>query len=167
MKWTLPLSVGVVFAACLTYLHVVPAQKMADSSRGAGGACCETTSCCVAGSACCAEGSACCAEGSTCPATETFPCYVIHETNGLGDLVKSVDVTACETVSDILTKASETLEVVGTDIWISRLGDDGARPEQILRVNFLDMSEGIDPATNYQITPYDRIFIKDQDKTDQ
>jgi hypothetical protein len=59
------------------------------------------------------------------------------------------------------------LDLAGKDAWSSRLGSKAEGPEQILPVSFLDIGGGIDTITSFEIIPFDRVFIRDQDRIEK
>lgn len=133
MKWSLPLTLGTVFLGSLAYLHLAPKAEETSSSLPTAKA---ESSCCTPGAGCCAEGAACC-EHANAVAAES-PC--------------GLPGTAGGSIDDLFIRAGAAMVGDGTpDVWINGPGEEG--PEQVLRVNFLDMNEGVDPATSYQLLP--------------
>jgi polysaccharide export outer membrane protein len=87
--------------------------------------------------------------------------YVIADRPGLGELLVRAPVTGNETVLDAVSQiyglpaaASKKL------VWISRPAPEDASCNQILPVDWLAITQGGSTATNYQIFPGDRIYVK-------
>jgi protein involved in polysaccharide export with SLBB domain len=85
--------------------------------------------------------------------------YVITEGAGLGDLVARFPVTGNETVLDAITQIGGTSRMSGSDVWIARPAPGGVGCDEILPVNWKEITKGGGTATNYQVLPGDRIFI--------
>lgn len=87
--------------------------------------------------------------------------YVILEGGGNGDQIVSFPVTGNETVLDAMANIQSTSSVSSQDIWIARPAPDGLGYEQMLPVNWKDITRGGQTATNYQIFPGDRIIVRE------
>jgi polysaccharide biosynthesis/export protein len=85
--------------------------------------------------------------------------YVITEGAGLGEGVNTFPVTGNETVLDAISQIQGLRQVSSKTIWIARPAPDGAGCDQILPVNWREITRGGATATNYQILPGDRVFI--------
>lgn len=85
--------------------------------------------------------------------------YIITQGGGFGDNVVQLPVTGNETVLDALASLGGISQVSSSKIWIARPARNGAGCEQILPVNYEDITRGASTATNYQILPGDRVFI--------
>jgi polysaccharide export outer membrane protein len=85
--------------------------------------------------------------------------YIITQGGGFGDNVVPVPITGNETVLDAIATLGGISQVSSTKIWIARPARNGTSCEQILQVNWKDISSGALTATNYQILPGDRVFI--------
>jgi polysaccharide export outer membrane protein len=85
--------------------------------------------------------------------------YIITQGAGLGDDVVRVPITGNETVLDAVATLGGISQVSSTKMWIARPAPNGVGCEQILPVNWSDISTGAITATNYQLMPGDRLFI--------
>jgi len=85
--------------------------------------------------------------------------YVITQGAGLGDNVVEAPVTGNETVLDAIARIGGISQVSSTNIWIARPAPNGVGCEQILPVNWDEISRGAATATNYQLMPGDRLYI--------
>jgi polysaccharide export outer membrane protein len=85
--------------------------------------------------------------------------YIITQGAGLGDDVIRVPSTGNETVLDAVATLGGISQVSSTKMWIARPAPNGVGCEQILPVNWSDISQGASTATNYQLMPGDRLFI--------
>jgi hypothetical protein len=78
---------------------------------------------------------------------------------GLGDNVVETPITGNETVLDAIARIGGISQVSSTNIWIARPAPNGVGCEQILPVNWHEISSGASTATNYQMMPGDRLLI--------
>jgi protein involved in polysaccharide export with SLBB domain len=85
--------------------------------------------------------------------------YVVTEGAGLGDNVAEAPITGNETVLDAIARIGGISQVSSTNIWIARPAPNGVGCEQILPVNWDEISRGASTATNYQLMPGDRLYI--------
>jgi polysaccharide export outer membrane protein len=85
--------------------------------------------------------------------------YIITQGAGLGDDVVRAPITGNETVIDAVANLGGISQVSSTKMWIARPAPNGVGCEQILQVNWVDISRGASTATNYQLMPGDRLFI--------
>jgi protein involved in polysaccharide export with SLBB domain len=85
--------------------------------------------------------------------------YVITQGAGLGDNVVDLPVTGNETVMDAISRIGGISQVSSTNIWIARPAPNDVACEQILPVNWEEISRGGITATNYQLFPGDRLYI--------
>jgi polysaccharide export outer membrane protein len=85
--------------------------------------------------------------------------YIITQGAGLGDDVARVPITGNETVLDAVSQISGISQVSSTKMWIARPAPNGVGCEQILPINWKDITMGASTATNYQLMPGDRLFI--------
>jgi hypothetical protein len=91
--------------------------------------------------------------------------YVITDLAGNGDQVTRLPITGNETVLDAISLNAVRPGVNGLSpvsskhhIWVARPDCHGH--EQILPVNWPGISQHAETATNYQILPGDRVFVK-------
>jgi protein involved in polysaccharide export with SLBB domain len=85
--------------------------------------------------------------------------YVITQGAGLGDNVTESPITGNETVLDAISRIGGISQVSSTNIWIARPAPNGIGCEQILPVNWDEITRGGITATNYQLFPGDRLYI--------
>lgn len=87
--------------------------------------------------------------------------YIITQGGGFGDNVITQPVTGNETVLDAVAALGGLSQVSSTKIFIARPAPNGQGCEQILPVNWSDITRGASTATNYQMMPGDRLFISE------
>jgi polysaccharide biosynthesis/export protein len=85
--------------------------------------------------------------------------YIITQGGGLGDNVARFPVTGNETVLDAVSNVQGISQVSSTRMWIARPAPNGVGCEQILPVEWEQITQGASTATNYQLMPGDRLFI--------
>lgn len=85
--------------------------------------------------------------------------YVVTQGGGFGDNVSRLPITGNETVLDAVATLGGISQVSSTKLWIARPAPNGVGCEQVLPVNWKDITEGASTATNYQLLPGDRLFI--------
>ena len=85
--------------------------------------------------------------------------YIVTQGAGLGDNVVPFPITGNETVLDAIASLGGISQVSSKNIWIARPAPNGVGCEQILPVNWDEISRGASTATNYQLMPGDRLFI--------
>ncbi len=85
--------------------------------------------------------------------------YVITEGAGSGDTLVRVPITGNETVLDALAQVNGLSRLSSKNIWIARPTPGGVSCDQMLPVNWDEITKGAATATNYQVLPGDRIFI--------
>ncbi len=85
--------------------------------------------------------------------------YVITEGAGQGDLAARFPITGNETVLDAITQIGGLSRTSSTNVWIARPAPGGIGCDEILPVNWKEITKGGGTATNYQVLPGDRIFI--------
>lgn len=85
--------------------------------------------------------------------------YVVTQGAGLGDNVAEAPITGNETVLDAIARIGGISQISSTNIWIARPAPNGVGCEQILPVNWDEISRGASTATNYQLMPNDRLYI--------
>jgi polysaccharide export outer membrane protein len=87
--------------------------------------------------------------------------YVIIEGGGQGDRVQRFPITGNETVLDAISNIGGLTPFSSKAIWIARPAPYGIVCDQVLPVNWRDVTRGGSTATNYQVLPGDRIFISE------
>ncbi|HEV3022605.1 MAG TPA: polysaccharide biosynthesis/export family protein [Pirellulales bacterium] len=85
--------------------------------------------------------------------------YVITEGAGTGDLVARFPVTGNETVLDAISQINGLSRISSKNVWIARPAPGGVGCDEILPVDWREITKGAATATNYQVLPGDRIFI--------
>lgn len=89
--------------------------------------------------------------------------YVIFDGGGAGEQVYPFPITGSETVLDAIANVNG-LPVVASkrNIWVARRCPLPGRPEQILPVDWVGITQHGVTATNWQIMPGDRVYVKAQ-----
>ena len=85
--------------------------------------------------------------------------YVITQGGGFGDDVVRLPITGNETVLDAVATIGGISQISSTRMWIARPAPNGVGCEQVLPVDWADITRGASTATNYQLMPGDRLFI--------
>jgi polysaccharide export outer membrane protein len=85
--------------------------------------------------------------------------YVVTEGAGYGDTLTRFPITGNETVLDALAQVNGVSRLSSKHIWIARPAPGGVGCDQILPVNWKEITKGAATATNYQVLPGDRVFI--------
>jgi polysaccharide export outer membrane protein len=85
--------------------------------------------------------------------------YVITEGAGSGDAVVRLPITGNETVLDAIAQINGLSRLSSKNIWIARPAPGGVGCDEILPVNWKEVTKGAATATNYQVLPGDRVFI--------
>lgn len=85
--------------------------------------------------------------------------YIITQGAGFGDNIVPAPITGNDTVLDALAQIGGLSQLSSTRIWIARPAPAGTGCEQILPVNYEDITRGAITSTNYQLLPGDRLFI--------
>ncbi len=85
--------------------------------------------------------------------------YIVTQGAGLGDNVVRLPITGNETVIDAVANIGGISQLSSTKLWIARPAPNGTGCEQILPVNWVEISQGASTATNYQLMPRDRLYI--------
>jgi len=87
--------------------------------------------------------------------------YVITQGAGQGDDVAQFPITGNETVLDAIAHLGGISQLSSHKIFIARPAPNGVGCEQILPVNWAEISRGGSTATNYQLMPRDRLYISE------
>ena len=89
--------------------------------------------------------------------------YVIFDGGGFGEQVFPFPVTGSETVLDAIGNLSGIPDVASKrNIWVARRTPHPGQPWQILPVDWIGITQHGVTATNYQVLPGDRIYVKAQ-----
>lgn len=86
--------------------------------------------------------------------------YVVTDGGGLGDRVVRLPIVGGETVLDAISQIGGLNGISTNEMWIARPALDKSGVEQRLPVSWDDITKKGLTATNYQIFPGDRIYIK-------
>jgi polysaccharide export outer membrane protein len=87
--------------------------------------------------------------------------YVITDGAGYGEQVYRVPVTGSETVLDAIAQINGLPPVASKrKIWIARRTPGDGGPGHVLPVDWKGITQGGITATNYQVLPGDRIYVK-------
>jgi len=87
--------------------------------------------------------------------------YVITEGAGTGDLLARFPVTGNETVLDAISQIGGLSRLSSKRVWVARPAPGGVGCDEILPVDWREITKGAATATNYQILPGDRVFISE------
>jgi len=85
--------------------------------------------------------------------------YIISQGAGLGDGVTRVPITGNETVLDAVANVNGLSRLSSKKMWIARPVPGSRNCDQILPINWNEITAGAASATNYQILPGDRLFL--------
>ena len=85
--------------------------------------------------------------------------YIITQGGGFGDNVVRAPITGNETVLDAVAAVNGISQVSSSNLWIARPAPNGVGCEQILPIDWKDITRGASTATNYQLMPGDRLYI--------
>lgn len=85
--------------------------------------------------------------------------YVITQGGGFGDNVFRAAITGNETVLDAIANVGGISQISSARLWIARPAPNGTGCEQILPVDWKELTSGAQTATNFQLFPGDRLFI--------
>lgn len=89
--------------------------------------------------------------------------YVILDGGGNGEQVTPFPITGSETVLDAVANVNGLHSVASKrNIWVARRCPVPGQPEQILPVDWVGITQHGVTATNYQIMPGDRVYVKAQ-----
>ena len=86
--------------------------------------------------------------------------YVIFDGGGNGQTILRLPVTGNDTVLDAIAQAGGLTAVSAQQIWVARPAPAGACCDQILPVDWCAITTRGRTATNYQLLPGDRLYVK-------
>jgi polysaccharide export outer membrane protein len=86
--------------------------------------------------------------------------YLIMDGGGYGEQIVRLPCTGNETILDAVAQIEGLSQVSSKCIWIARPCPSNVGQSQILRVNWDAITAGGIAATNYQLLPGDRIYVK-------
>lgn len=87
--------------------------------------------------------------------------YIVTQGGGFGDSIVPQPVVGNETVLDALGAIGGISQLSSTKMWIARPAPNGVGCDQILPIDYEDITRGASTATNYQLFAGDRLFIAD------
>ena len=85
--------------------------------------------------------------------------YIVTQGGGFGDNIVPAPITGNDTVLDAIAQIGGLSQLSSTKVYIARPGPAGSGCEQILPVNYLDITRGAITDTNYQLLHRDRLYI--------
>jgi protein involved in polysaccharide export with SLBB domain len=85
--------------------------------------------------------------------------YVVLEGAGNGDRIERMPITGNDTVLDAIAQVGGMNQLSSRNIWIARPAPGHVGCDQILPVNWREVTRGGSAKSNYQVLPGDRIFI--------
>jgi protein involved in polysaccharide export with SLBB domain len=86
--------------------------------------------------------------------------YVIFDGAGYGEQVYRLPITGNETVLDAISQINGLPAVSSKKMWVARPGAGSGCNEQILPVKWREVAMCGAAATNYQLFPGDRLYVK-------
>ena len=87
--------------------------------------------------------------------------YVIFDGGGQGEQVIPIPVTGSDTVLDAVAVLGGLPPVASKrNVWVARRTPHAGHPEQILPVDWVGITQHGISATNYQLMPGDRVYVK-------
>ena len=89
--------------------------------------------------------------------------YVIFDGGGNGEQVLGIPFTGSDTVLDAVAYANGLPSVASKrNIWVARRTPHAGQTDQILPVDWVGLTQHGHTATNYQLFPGDRVYVKAQ-----
>jgi polysaccharide export outer membrane protein len=89
--------------------------------------------------------------------------YVISDGAGSGEQVVKLASTGNETVLDAISNVGGLSQVASKRrIWVARPAPAGCGTDQILPVDWVNITQRGETATNYQVLPGDRLYVMAQ-----
>jgi protein involved in polysaccharide export with SLBB domain len=85
--------------------------------------------------------------------------YVVLEGGGNGDRVERFPVTGNDTVLDAIAQVGGLNQLSSRNVWVARPAPGHVGCDQILPVNWREITRGGSAKSNYQVLPGDRVFI--------
>lgn len=83
----------------------------------------------------------------------------VYVVTGDPERVTPLPCTGTETVLDALAAAGK-LPVGKSNVWVARRTPHAGRPEQVLPVDYVGITQDGVTTTNYQLLPGDRVYVK-------
>jgi protein involved in polysaccharide export with SLBB domain len=86
--------------------------------------------------------------------------YIVADRAGYGTNVIRLPITGRDTVLDAISMIGGTLPLSSKrHMWVARPNGQDPKCQQILPVDWVALTEGGSPATNYQLLPGDRLYV--------
>jgi polysaccharide export outer membrane protein len=88
--------------------------------------------------------------------------YVIADRIGFGEIVQRFPLTGNDTVLDAVAGILEGLPPSTSDwrLWVERRAGKAGLPPEVLKVDWVGLSQRGEMATNYPLLPGDRLYVK-------
>jgi polysaccharide biosynthesis/export protein len=89
--------------------------------------------------------------------------YIVTDGGGAGERVDRIPFTGNETVLDAVAQIQGLSDISSKRLWVARPAPPGCAGSQVMMVDWRGITQDGLTATNYQILPGDRIYIKADD----
>jgi polysaccharide biosynthesis/export protein len=89
--------------------------------------------------------------------------YVVTDGGGNGERVDRIPCTGNETVLDAVAQIQGLSDISSKRVWVARPAPPGCAGSQVMMVDWRGITQDGLTATNYQVLPGDRIYIKADD----
>jgi len=89
--------------------------------------------------------------------------YVVTDGGGNGERVDRIPFTGNETVLDAVAQIQGLSDISSKRVWVARPSPPGCAGSQVMMVDWRGITQDGLTATNYQILPGDRVYIKADD----
>src|SRR5580704_798320 len=89
--------------------------------------------------------------------------YVVTDGGGNGERVDRLPFTGNETVLDAVAQIQGLSDISSKRVWVARPSPPGCAGSQVMMVDWRGITQDGLTATNYQVLPGDRIYIKADD----
>jgi polysaccharide biosynthesis/export protein len=89
--------------------------------------------------------------------------YVVTDGGGNGERVDRLPFTGNETVLDAVAQIQGLSDISSKRVWVARPAPPGCAGSQVMMVDWRGITQDGLTATNYQVLPGDRIYIKADD----
>jgi polysaccharide biosynthesis/export protein len=86
--------------------------------------------------------------------------YIVLDGGGNGEQVVRLPCTGSETVLDAIAQLNGLPQISSKRIWIARPSPVFGGKAQILNVNWQSLTADGNAATNYQLLPFDRVYVQ-------
>jgi polysaccharide biosynthesis/export protein len=86
--------------------------------------------------------------------------YIVIDGGGYGEQVVRLPCTGNETVLDAIAQLNGLPQVASKRIWIARPSPVTGGKAQILNVNWQSLTADGNATTNYQLLPFDRVYVQ-------